>query len=258
MNKIQDFVIFFSIFLLSGCLQSKEHITINNDGSGIFHEEINVPKSTLYIIDATLGIIVKGMREAFGGRENKVTESFAEQMFGDKAEILKKAEKAGVHIDFISFNKDMKKDFLSVNYAFKFDNIAKLIKSDIVGSKFEITKNINGDLVITSKSDPEKANKSEMQKKQFQEWRESEVAKKISSQIENQFIESIKNFKFEFLITLPNEIKQVSGIFTQKDPKTAYMVISGDIFEDSSVIEKIYNLSGESMIVSSGEGIVLT
>lgn len=246
------FVILIFVFFLTGCLQSQEHLIIHKDGSGTFETNLLVPQVTVYFIDTIFGEIMKGMSEAFGGKPDEVPKSIAESMFGDKEEILKKAEKVGLKIKFISFDKKVKDDGLYVNYKFEFDDMNKLIESGLVGTKLEVTKNPQGDLVVSMKGDPEEAKKSETQKQQFKEWQESEEGKKVDQELMKKVLDAMKNFKMEFLITMPGDIKKVSGMFKQKDSRTASVSLSGDIFGDPSIIQKMYTVADEPSMVVSG------
>lgn len=245
-------VLLFFLLCITGCLQSQEHLTIQKDGSGTFETNLLVPQVTVYFIDTIFGEIMKGMAEAFGGKPDEVPQSMAESMFGNKEEILKKAEKVGLKIKFISFDKKVKEDGLYVNYKFEFDDMNKLIESGLVGTKLEVTKNPQGDLVVSMKSDPEEAKKSETQKQQFKEWQESEDGKKVDQELMKKVVDAMKNFKMEFLVTMPGDIKKVSGMFKQKDSRTASVSLSGDILGDPSIIQKMYTVAGEPSMVVSG------
>lgn len=256
MNKRKyafHFVILIFVFLSTGCLQSQEHLIIHKDGSGTFETNLLVPQVTVYFIDTIFGEIMKGMSEAFGGKPEEVPKSMAESMFGNKEEILKKAEKIGLKIKFTSFDKKVKENGLYVNYKFEFDDMNKLIESGLVGIKLEVTKNPQGDFVVSMKSDPKEAKKSEEQKQQFKEWQESEEGKKVDQELMKKVFDAMKNFKMEFLVTMPNDIKQVSGMFIKKDSRTASVSLSGDIFGDPSIINKMYNIAGETSMVISGQ-----
>lgn len=94
MKKLTPLLI---LLLLSGCFQSKEHLIINNDGSGTFKSHIVVPKTVANLIDSIMGEFAKSMSEAFGQKEAKAPKSVAEEMVGSKDDILKKAKAYVTH-----------------------------------------------------------------------------------------------------------------------------------------------------------------
>lgn len=253
------FTIIFSLglLLLTGCLQSKEHLTLNKDGTGTLEVEQLIPSGTIKLVDNMFGGMMKGMSEAFGqeGQEAKVPESMAVEMFANKNQIIKKAEEAGANIEFTSFEHQMKGEDLQVNYTFKFDDINRVLKSELINSKLEFSGDSEGNLVISLKEDPDKAKGAEMQIAQVGSFKQSEDFKKMPSDMQDSIIGGMENFKSELFITLPNEITQVKGVFKQKDPYTVGLEISGNIL-DPETIKNLYAVAIEPAVVAcSREGL---
>jgi len=252
------FILFsLSLLLLNGCLQAKEHLTLNKDGTGTLEVEQLIPSGTIQLVDIMFGGMVKGMSEAFTpeGQEADIPESMAIEMFANKDQVIKKAEEAGVNIEFINFEHQMIGDDLKVNYAFKFDDINKVLKSELINSKLEFSKNSDDDLVISLKNDPNKVKKTEMGMAQMDGFKQSEGFKEMPLAMQNSMMSSMANFKAEISVTLPNEIIQVKGIFKKKDSYTAGFEAGGNIM-DPETIKKLYAVGNEPpSIVCSSEGL---
>jgi len=247
-------IFFLSLLLLSGCIQSKEHFTIANDGTGTFKANMFIPKATVDMIDNMMGGIAKGMSEAFGATES-TSESVAENMFANKEEILKKAAEAGLNIEFINFNSQKKEDGLYVDYEFQFDNINKLLRSEIVATKIALAKNKKGDLVCYLKQNPQKVQESNMQLEQLKASQDSASTEEEKAQLQ-QFIDVFKDFKAEAAITLPNKIKSAAGLFRKVDDNTASFEVSGNFFEDPQLLDRLFGMIGaRSEVVCSTEGL---
>ncbi|UCC94756.1 MAG: hypothetical protein JSW40_08085 [Candidatus Omnitrophota bacterium] len=243
------------VLFLGGCLQSKEHLIIQRDGSGTLEIDTMVPKGTMALIDSMMGGMMQGMTEAFGGKQ-EAPKSMAEEMFGNKEEVLKKARNAGLEIEFLDFKTEKKEGNLYVKYKIAFDDIQKLIGSGMLSTQITFTKDSEGNLVCSTKDNPQKVQESEMQMAQFQDWKQSEQFKDMDPAMRENILGAMQSLKIEFLITLPNEIKKVSGMFSQKDSTTAQSVFEGNFLEDPSVIQKMFGTSsGPSQVTCSGEGI---
>ncbi len=252
-------IILFSLglLLLTGCLQAKEHLTLNKDGTGTLEVEQLIPAGTIQLVDTMLGGMIKGMSEAFTpeGQEAKAPESVAIEMFANKDQVIKKAEEAGVNIEFINFEHQMKGDDLQVNYAFKFDDINKVLKSELINRKLKFSKDSEDNLVISLKEDPNKAKKTEMEIAQMDSFKQSDGFKSMPLAMQNSMMSDMENFKAEITITLPNEIIQVNGVFEKKDSYTASLETSGNIMDPETVKSLYAEFSDPATIVCSSEGL---
>ena len=256
---IPEHIILFSVglLLLTGCLQAKEHLTLNKDGTGTLEVEQLIPSGTIKLVDNMFGGMMKGMSEAFGGegQEVKSSEAMVVEMFANKDQIIEKAEEAGVNIEFINFGHQMKGEDLEVNYAFKFDDINKVLESELINSKLELSKDSEGNLIVSLKENPAKAKEAETEMAQIGSFKQSEDFKKMPRELQDSIISGMENFKSELLITLPNQISEVRGVFKKRGPYTAGFEVSGNIL-DPAVIKELFAVAIEpAIMVCSGEGL---
>jgi hypothetical protein len=259
------------LFFASGCIHEKESLTINKNGSGTLEVAIFLPKATKDMIDKMLGGMMQGMAQMAGAMGADTSEmdfmSASEQMFGSKEEIFKKARAAGLDIEFISFDKEVKEDGMHVNYKIKYDDINKLLATDITATQFELAKDDQGNLICFLKSDKAKVRESKQQLDQFSSSQKSEqpMAPGTSAEpgpmamdkkMRQALTEAMRNFKMEFLITMPNPIIEIHGMFSKVDKQTAYFEVSGDLITSPELIDKLYGATAEiPSVICSGEGI---
>lgn len=237
--KAWSFVI-LTLCFLSGCLHSEEHLSVDKDGSGTLEVDLMMPESTICLIDSTMGAMMQGMMKAFGSKE-KPPESVVEKMFGDKEEIFKKAEKAGLNIEFLSFESEKKDNDLYVHYKYKFDDINKLLLSGLLSTKFDLYKDSQGDIVCFLKQDPQKAQEH---KERIQRMKEGHDGQSMMSKVmEQKMLEAMKDFKIEFAISLPTHIKRAQGCFKKSDEKTAVLSFQGDILANPALIDELYGMT---------------
>ena len=254
MKKLPFLFMIFCL-LFTGCMKSKEHLTINKDGSGTLEVSVMVPSATSKFLDKMFGGVIKGMAQAMGKGE-EVPESFTEAMFGKKEEIIKKAEEGGVNIEFISFVSEKKEDGLYVRYEIKFDDIEKLLNSDLMSTKIKIGKDSSGRLVCATKSDPQKAEESQVKLQQFKQMLNSDEADPQALAMRDNLVKAMEGFQADFFVTMPNKIEEITGVFVKKDENTASISLSGDILNDFSLIEKLYGGGlGSTSVVCGWEGI---
>ena len=244
------------LLFIGGCLQSEEFLTINKDGSGTLEANLVVPEGTVMLIDSIFGTVAKGMESVFGEdvEQKNSTESIAQEIFANKEEILSKADRAGLNLEFTDFNKEIKGKAIKVHYKFKFDDIAKFLNSDILNAKFGLTQDAQGNAVFVLESDPRRREESTRQMQQFREWQESDAAKTAEFDVP-KILNTMKDFCVSFTITMPNEIVSTSGLFAKKSSQTASIEFRGDLLSDASIIEKLYGGTAEpSQIVCRSEG----
>jgi len=227
-----------------------------------------------------LGSFMQGMQEAANGSDVEVPSltdsSPAEEMFASQESIYEKAKRAGLDIEFTDFKKEKKEDGLHVKYLLNFDDINKLLKSEIIGTGFGLEKDSSGMLICKLISDKKKAEESMAQLEEFKA--QAQMSKDApegfpvppaegmppdmlhqQKMMQEAMLEALKNLKMEFLITMPNEIIEVKGLFEKVDSKTASVKFSGNLIENPELIKKLYGTSGqESYVACSGDGVTFT
>ncbi len=259
MKKGSFIITVISCLLLSGCLQSKEHLVINKDGSGSLETQLMVPKGTILLIDKMFGSMMKGMDKAMGGTgntSNKMPVSAADEMFGSKQQILQQAQAKGANIKFEYFKKEKRDGNLYVRYKIDYENVAKFLSSGIFSTKIKMGKDADGNLVCAILPQRGKSMKAKMQMKQFEAWKQSAGFKKMDADTRKMIEDAFKALKIETIITMPGRIKKVSGMFTKTGPKTAEVSLSGNLLEDKKIFDEIYALSSKSsQVISDARGI---
>jgi len=257
------------LLLLTGCMKSKEHILIKKDGSGTLFVDLTVPKETRELIDNMLGGLVSGMAQAMQGmaegmgappQEMETPElgSVSDEMFGNKAEILKKAKAAGLNVAFRSFEKKESGGDLLVSYEMGFDDINALARSGIVGTQFALLRNDAGDIVFKLLRDEKRAAQDKQQAKQFKSKQSAPGPGSCPMAKDAQKIKAImKDFSVMVVVTMPNAIQEMTpGIFKKEDDATASFAVSGDFLEDPSIINKMHFIDAvEPSVICSGEGV---
>ena len=88
-------------------------------------------------------------------------------MFGNKDEILEKAERAGIQIEILSWDKVKKEDGIHAHYKIGFKDVDQFLKSDIITSEFQLVKDSNGNWICELKEDREKVQESKVQMEQY-------------------------------------------------------------------------------------------
>ncbi len=252
MKKNLFILIILAIFL-SGCFQERNHLVINNDGSGTLEVNQVIPEGTLKLVDSMFGEFGKAMAKLASNNQEEAPKSFSEEMFGNKAQYENKLKSKNLNYEFEYFDKKMEGADLHVDYKFKFDDINKLLATDAVGTKIRLAKDNQGNFVCYIEKQPSKVDEAKMQKEKFEEWKKNLPQDK--NPIRDAALEAMKGFKVEFEVTMPNDIIEVQGVFTKKDAKTASMEFSGDIFNDPSIMDKLYAMQDTPKVVCSGDGI---
>jgi len=238
----QKILIGVIVLTLSGCMQSREQLVIQKDGSGTMESDLVVPAATVELINTTLGGFMAQFPDADQDAE---PESMAQKMFANKEELLKKIEAAGGGIEVADYTSEEKEGGLHVHYNVKFDDINELLKSGIVGTKMMLRQDPQGQWVCILENDDQKAEESQEQAEQFKNFKDSEDFKNMPPGMQEGVMLAIKQFEVEFLITLPTPIKELTGIFEKAGPSTARLYFSGDFLEDPSVLEKLYGVNDE-------------
>jgi len=270
-------VLILCAFFLSSCVDNKEHITVNKDGTGTLFSNLMIPKATTDMVDNMLGGFMQSMQQAAGDSDVEVPDlsksSPAEEMFASKDDILQKAKNVGLGIEFTDFKKEVREDGLYVQYTLLFDDINKLFKSGIVGTGFDIVKDSDNRLICKLISNPKKAQESIAQLEEFQaqvdfnkDMPEDFPAPSSEGlpphmlpqqkKMQEAMIEALRSLKMQFAITMPNELTETTGMFQKVDSSTAFIEISGDLIENPGLINKLYGISGEESHVScEGDGV---
>lgn len=254
-------LVFFSCLLLCGCLQSKEHLSFTKDGSGTLEVHLMVPEGTLTMIDSTMGAMVKGMAQAFGGGGKEMPPSVAEEMFSSQDEMFKKAKKVGLNITFKSYAKDIKDKNLYVDYTIGFDDVNKLLQSGLLMTHLVLAKNDQGQIVAVLKKDKKKAEESKGQVAAGAEGGEApqqgqQPETPEQKDMKEKFMKALSQFEIEFRLTMPTPIENVTGMFVKDGADTVSFSLKGDIFKDKTLIDKFYGAGDqETQAVASGEGI---
>jgi len=261
------FALIPALIFLGGCIQQKESITIRKDGSGTVRMNSLVPKATVDYMDTIMGNMMQGMTQMAGGAASEKgmmpKGSLSEKMFGSRDELLKKAQKAGLRISMREFSSQRRDDGLHVDYEYEFDDINRLMHSELVSSDFRL-KQEGGDLICFFEGDDTKAAHSREQLKEFKERQaKDEPDEDMSPEakaIMEGMMEAMRSFKMEFYVTMPNEIKEVTGIFKKKDRNTAYVEFSGDLLNSPELIDQFYGttLDTKPSVVCSADGLSFT
>lgn len=240
-------LVLFTLFLC-GCMQTEERLIVRKDGSGTLEVIMLVPPATAAFLDA---MIQQASQAA--GRQKDVPLPQVKDIVGNKDEIIKKARQANLNIEFITFSKNTENDgSLRVNYNFKYDDINKLIKSGLLSFNVDVAKDQNGRLVCFLKQDEEKA---DSMKEKIEELKKG-TGPEGSEEKRKQLAEVLKGFRAKFIVTLPNSIDSVGGMFKKIDDNSAQIEFIGDLLDNPVVIEEMFGLRGGMSEVScSAEGL---
>jgi len=267
--------LFFLIPLLclAGCLQSKEHVTIEKDGSGTLAVEMTVPEGTRELINTLMGGFVQGMAQAMQDMAQGMSKemgveapkmepvgmgSVAQEMFGNKEEILKKAKAAGLEARFLNFEKKEVGGDLHVAYTLEYDDINALAQSGIMGIKFAVARDAAGRIQFILKRDEERAAQNKAKAAQFKQRQKAPKGDGAAMPEEAREVEALmEKFSIELVVTMPNPILEMTpGVFSKKDDATAGFSVSGNFLKDPGIMDKMYFVdSQEPSIVCGAEGV---
>ena len=239
----QRILLVMMVLFFSGCIQSAEHLIVKKDGSGTYQSSLKIPTGTMQMVDSMMGGLVKALAPkdaATAQPPSQPQESPIEQMVGNKDQMLSQASKSGAQIEFLNFKKERKEDGLYVDYKIKFDDIKKFLDARIVSTKLSLAKDDNGNWVCELKTDETKAKESKMQVEQFEGFQESDGFKNMDPIKKALITNAMKDFKIEFLLTMPYELKEVTGVFEKKDEHTMRLALSGDILSNPALLDTLY------------------
>jgi hypothetical protein len=104
---------------------------------------------------------------------------------------------------------------------------------------------VQGDWIIYAEAEPEKMEESKSQIENFENYKESEQFKDMNPMMQQTITSAIQKLKIEFLVSMPFEIKQISGLFKKVNNTTATLEFSGNVFDDPTLIEKLYGMAQE-------------
>ncbi len=226
---------------------------MEEDGSGTLKANIIIPEGTMKMMDMIFGRFMEAMAGALEGAEGAEEERFpgllVEQMFGSRDELLKEAEAAGVNIEILQFDKTRMEGGLRVDYKLNFDNIHRLMASDIPASRLAFSVNGQGGWVCKPQQDPNELAESKQQVQQFHAFKESEEFRQMDPLTAKLITDALENFSMETTITLPFPVKQYVPPFEAVDERTVRLVFSGDFFSDPDVLNTFYDRSRGSVVV---------
>lgn len=230
-------IMLFCLIVLAGCLHSEERITVNKDGSGVVQAHLKVHPGTIQMVDMMLG----GMMQAFqamaqdpskGPAPAPVPVSVAEQMFGNREDVEKKIRESGVPATLEAFKSEKKDDGLHVDYTIKTSDISAFTRTEALMAKLKIMRNEAGDWFCRPVADVKGQEKGQEEKAKFDNFKSSSSFQGMPAAMQNMISASMMDFRAESLVTFPDALTEVSGVFQKKDDRTASVVIGADMIMD--------------------------
>jgi sRNA-binding regulator protein Hfq len=246
-------VMLLSLFL-TGCLHSKESLVINTDGTGTLKTELIVPKGTVSLVDQMMGGFMQQMAQAIpqGEEPIELPPSIAEEMFGNKETIIKKAQAADLNIKFTDFTTEKKDGALHVKYALQFDDILKLGLSGVPMTQFKIDRTDEGDWKLSLHEDEKMTKDTQSQIEQFKQPDLSGLSPE-ERVVFDEMQEALKDLRIEFKVSMPLQIKEANGMFKQMDPNTAGIEVYGNLL-DPEFYQQMSRTSPNSSVIWTGAG----
>ncbi|MDD5019636.1 MAG: hypothetical protein PHH75_04785 [Candidatus Omnitrophica bacterium] len=253
----------FLCLVLCGCIQSKEHLSFQADGTGTLEVHLMVPEGTITLIDSTMGNMMQGMAQAFGGgKDVQMPASLAEEMFSSQDEMFKKAKKAGLNITFKSFSKNIRDKNLYVDYTIGFDDVNKLLKSGLMMAHVGLARDDQGRMVAFMKKNEKKAKESRGQVAAAEAGegtapqKEGRADTAEEKEMKDKIEKAMSQFSVELRLTMPTPIQEVTGIFVKENENTVAFSLKGDLFKDKTLIDKYYGTQDDKTeAIASAEGI---
>ena len=230
---------------LSGCMQTKEHLVINEDESGTYEANIMIPTSTAQMMDSMFSAAMQSAGQSTGeGMQMQSSKSSVDQMLGTKEDLLERAKASGVNIEVLDFQKEKKDDGVYGHYKLKFDNVHKFLKSGCMKASFELKKNDQGNWLVETGSDQQQ---SAEYKEKIERYQQMQSAKQMNPMAKAMMDNAMRDLKLEFLITLPYAIKENTGAFEKVDERTVRLYFTGAMMMDSAAMEQMFAQSSRAV-----------
>lgn len=228
------------VFALSGCMQSTEHLTLGEKLDGTFEANTFIPKGTLILVDNMFGSMSNAFNKALDrdGQPIAMPKSMSEEIFSQK-EIQDKADRAGLNISILDYKRNSDDEGLHVYYKITFDNINKFTNSEISSTNVRFNKDKDNNWVCQTVSKKQKADKSITQVEQFNDFRKSDQFKLMDSVSQDLIVKAMSNFQFEFIVTTPKPVQNVTGAFEQVDDYTARVYVGGNFLENPDILKQL-------------------
>ncbi len=256
-------VFLFLSLVLTGCIHNEQLIVINKDGSGTFEDNLVVPEGSLYMSKVFFGNKMRGAMETMFP-SGEIPLAFADDYYLNmdytqfmdvfpKA-LIAMARQNGAKIEIVRFDKKFEDGALHIYLKMNFDNIVKLQKMNLGHLKLRLVKDTSGDLILFAEKDTKRAAMANARLEELKNIFNSDELSVLDPMVKEKMLAAMKDFQFKALISVPGEIKEVSGLLIKKDSNTAYSQIEGDLLEDVSLISKIFYLTVEpTRLVFSGK-----
>ena len=113
----------------------------------------------------------------------------------------------------------------------------------MISTSLAMEKDSSGNFVCYLRTDKSKSVQSKAQLEQFKKEQSPGKMEMPDDPMAKAMIEAMRDFKIEFYVTMPNEITEITGVFKEKDAKTAYMEFSGDLLTSPELIDQMYGIA---------------
>ncbi|MBF0532697.1 MAG: hypothetical protein HQL23_06315 [Candidatus Omnitrophica bacterium] len=245
MNKFMLAAFFLIGLLVSGCIQSKESLRLKEDGSGTVSVALDVPASTVVMMDQMMGAMAPKAADRQAGAK-----SVAQQIFGNQEEILKKAAAAGAKIEFLRFDKQTTPEGgISVRYELTFDRIDRLENAGVFLTSFEVSHAADGSWVLRLKEDEAKKRISPEQIKELETQQQSPTVSGQDAAMQQTVFGMLKGLDVEFSAAMPLPLKEATGFFVKASDQEGRARFTGELFQDAQAVKKLYENETPSRLV---------
>jgi hypothetical protein len=249
-----------SVTAFSGCMHSEEHVTINADGSGVVEAHFNFYPGTVQLVNASMDHTAQGSLNAAPAPDSAqavtpppATAPAAEQMFGNKKEIVEKIKNSGVPATLESYKREKMDDGIHVYYTIKTSDISALARSEVMVSKLVIMRNGSGDWFCRIVADTKAQQKSKEWQEKIEAFKASPPFQQLPSAMKVAVSRSMTDLRVESQVTFPDPLTDALSLFQKKDDRTAVIAVIAEMISNPLIVEKWGKLKKASL-ARTGKG----
>lgn len=265
MKKI--FIFLFLCLFLGGCLQSDHQLTINADGTGTYKVNAVIPEGSLFVAQTMIGQKASDIINAyyaFEGVPGSVLNKYSKQLNGSIFEfsqvfpdVMKDIVNAyGFDGKCLYYKSELKDNNLYLNFELAFTDIVKVVRTNLLIMKMDLSKTPDGDYVLSVRKDDAKAADAKKRNGLFKIILESPAYQAMNPGMIQKIYIAMRNSRNKLTVVLPSKIEEVSGAFVKDSSNAVHMEKTGDILQDDSIIDYFFGVTPQpTKVVFSSEGV---
>ena len=228
--------LFLLIVTLTGCKNSREEITLNKDGSGVYETRIFIPQGIIltaqFLIDKDDETIV--LNNSDDNFQNQIGNSFYPKQ---TLETITSESKGSIRLD--SYNRDYQKEGLKINYTLSFDNIIDFASKGITQIPVVFEKDQHNNWKCAFKGSKNLKQSYQGYISQYNDMLASENFKNLDPDLQKLMKEAAHSINSEMVVSMPFNIFQSKGNIRKLFSNKAFYAIKGNVLANDKVIDAL-------------------